>query len=378
MNDRLRNLPTYPMVALEKKKRELLARGARVFDFGTGDPIEPTPAWIRRAMIDAVPEISQYPSTAGLDSLRAAAAGYLERRFGVRVDPETEVLPTFGSKEAIFHLPQVLVQIPSEKDVVVYGEPAYPVFEVGALFAEAWTYPMRLGPENSYSMSPEAIPETALRRAAIVFLNYPHNPTGQCLSDELFRAWMEAREAYGFTLVSDECYADLYYGKTAPRSALEFGRRGCLALHSLSKRSGMTGYRSGFVAGDADLIAHFRRFRASIGTTPQEFVQAAAAAAWADDRHVEERRRTFAEKRRVLVEHFASRGMRVYPTEASLFLWVEVPERSSDVEYADRCLERGILIGPGSYFGPGQERFFRIAMVPSVEDCHEAAARWPD
>jgi succinyldiaminopimelate transaminase len=377
MNERLRRLPAYPMLRLEQWTRELHARGVRVFDFGTGDPKEPTPPLLRQALLDAVPERSQYPSVAGRDDLRAAAAGYLQRRFAVRIDPATEVLPTLGSKEALFHVPMTFVQVPSDKDLVLYGEPAYPVYEIGALFAEAWTYALQLDPANGYAMDPDLVPEAVLRRAAVVFLNYPHNPTGHCLPDELFRRWIAAREEYRFVLVSDECYVDLYHEGPPPKSVLEFGRKGCLAVHSLSKRSGMTGYRSGFVAGDAELIAEYRRFRASMGTTPQDFVQAAATVAWRDAAHVEQRRRLFGDKRRVLLELFAQRGLRVHGSAAGLYVWVEVPAGESDLDYAARCRENGIVVAPGSFFGRGQERFVRAALVPTLEECRAAAKVWP-
>lgn len=377
MNERLRRLPPYPMLALEQKKRSLLATGQRLFDFGTDDPVEPTPSFIQAALRDAVSERCPYPSVGGRQELRAAAAGYLQRRFSVTVDPDAEVLPTLGSKEALFHLPQMLVQIPSEKDLVLYGEPAWPVFEVGALFAEAWTYPVKLSQQNGFLMDPEIVPESVLRRCAIVFLNYPHNPSGQCLPDALFKAWVEARDRYGFTLVSHESYADLYFEGAPPRSLLEFGKQGCLVVQSLSKRSGMSGYRSGFVAGDAGLIAHQKRFRASIGTAPQDFVQAAATAAWNDDAHVAERRQVFGEKRRILKQHFASLGLQVYPGTAGLFLWVTLPAGTTGEDYAARCLQHGILVAPGSWFGGGLEGFVRVALVPSVADCEAATKVWP-
>ncbi|MCA8950005.1 MAG: aminotransferase class I/II-fold pyridoxal phosphate-dependent enzyme [Planctomycetes bacterium] len=377
MNERLRSLPPYPMVRLEQWRRELVAQGVRVHDFGTGDPREPTPALLRQAMIDAVPEISQYPNNAGLPALRDAVAGYLRRRFGLEVDPARQVLPTMGSKEALFHLPMTFVQIPSDKDLVVYGEPAYPVYEIGALFAEAWTYAVPLALDNGYAMDPERLPESVLRRAAVVFLNYPHNPTGFPLASELYTKWVEAREEFGFVLVSDECYVDLWYGDAPPRSLLEFGQKGCLALHSLSKRSGMTGYRSGFLAGDPELVAQCGRFRASMGTTPPEFVQAAAALAWTDDEHVEARRGVFGEKRAVLLAALRERGLRVHGSEAGLYLWVEVPDDTNDLDYAARLREVGILVAPGSFFGKGQERFVRLALVPSVDDCRAVAATWP-
>lgn len=377
MNPRLRELPTYPMVRLDQLAAESRARGLEVFDFGTGDPREPTPPFIREACRDGLAELSQYPKVTGLPAMRQAAAGYLERRFGLTVDPDREILPTQGSKEAIFHLPMIAIDHPSARDTVVYGEPAYPVFEIGALFAEARTQPVALHGGNRYLIDPAALDARLLQRTAIVFLNYPHNPTGQSMPASLFESWVAARNEHGFLLVSDECYIDLYYGAEPPHSVLEFGREGCLAVHSLSKRSGMTGYRSGFLAGDAAWIAHYRRFRAGMGVAPTDMVQHAAAAAWADSAHVAERRELFAAKRRVLLELFAGLGLEVYPGDATLFLWVRVPAGTTDLAYVEELLRHGILCSPGSFFGAGQEGFFRLALVPSLDDCRRAAARWP-
>ncbi len=379
MNPRIRNLQTYPMVRLDQLKAEVLARGQRVHDFGTGDPREPTPAFIREALRDAVPEVSQYPKVVGTDDMRAAAAGYLGRRFDLELDPDTEILPTQGSKEAIFHLPLVFVEPQqAEKDLVVWGEPAYPVFEIGALFSEAKTHAVNLNPQNRYLLDPDAVGPQILDRAAVVFLNYPHNPTGQLMPPALFERWVAARERHGFVLVSDECYVDIYFQETdPPRSLLEFGREGCLAVHSLSKRSGMTGYRSGFLVGDPDLVELYRRYRAGMGLAPTEFVQAAATAAWADGDHVEQRRQLFGAKRAVFLELFEELGLEVYPGSATLFLWVSVPADKTDVDYCQELLEAGILASPGSFFGKDQEEFFRVALVPSLAECKEAAALWP-
>lgn len=377
MNERLLNLPTYPMVQLASWNQEIAARGLAVFDFGTGDPREPTPQVLRQAMIDGIDEVSQYPPTPGTPALRNAVAGYMKRRFDVDVDTDKEVLATYGSKEALFHLPMTFVQIPSDKDLVLYGEPAYPVYEIGALFAEAWTYAVQLGPHNDYAMDPDALPESVLKRAAIVYLNYPHNPSGYKLSNELFKRWVEVRAEYGFVLVSDECYVDLNYEGDAPRSLLEFGREGCLAVHSLSKRSGMTGYRSGFLAGDEKLISSYRRFRASMGTAPQQFVQAAAEVAWTETQHVEDRLAVFAAKREVLLKMASDRGLKVHGSQAGLYLWLEVPDGKTDLEYAELCRDKGIVVAPGSFFGSGQERFIRLALVPTLEECQKAADAWP-
>jgi len=377
VNERLLNLPTYPMVQLASWNQEVLARGLKVFDFGTGDPREPTPKILRQAMIDGLDEVSQYPPTPGTQPLRAAVSAYLRRRFELEVDADEEILATYGSKEALFHLPMTFVQIPSEKDLVLYGEPAYPVYEIGALFAEAWTYAVQLGPHNDYAMDPDALPESVLKRAAVVYLNYPHNPSGYKLPDELFERWIEVRAEYGFILVSDECYVDLNYEGDPPKSLLQFGREGCLVVHSLSKRSGMTGYRSGFIAGDKELIATYRRYRASMGTAPQQFVQAAAEVAWTETQHVEDRLKVFASKREVLLEMANAHGLKVHGSQAGLYLWLEVPDGKTDLEYAALCREQGIVVAPGSFFGSGQERFIRLALVPTVEECRAAAAAWP-
>ncbi|MDJ0974644.1 MAG: succinyldiaminopimelate transaminase [Planctomycetota bacterium] len=375
MDDRIRQLQTYPMVELARRKAELVAKGIDVLDFGTGDPVEPTAPVIRQALIDSVPEISQYPTIKGLPALREAFSDWYEARFDVSLDPETEVLPSRGSKEAIFHLPLVLVDIGSPKNAIVYPEPGYPVMEIGTLYATAHRVPHALTAENQYLMRPEDVPEAELERARIVWINYPHNPTGTDMPAELFEAWVAARDAYGFVLCSDECYTEIYFGEK-PRSLLEFGREGCLVFHSLSKRSGMTGYRSGIIAGDPELLAFYRAQRAAMGQANTEFVQRASVAAWRDEAHVEERRRIFGAKRDVMRAGLESLGLSVYPTSSTFYMWIGVPEGETDASYAARLMDAGIVVSPGSFFGRGNERFFRAALVPSVAGCEEALTRW--
>jgi acetylornithine aminotransferase len=377
MNSRLERLQVHPTLRLEERKAEILARGQRVFDFGTGDPPEPAPEFVRQALIDAVPEISAYPTVDGTPALREAAAHYVRRRFGVELDPARQVLATCGSKEAIFHIPMVLVDSDSKRNLVVWGEPGYAAFEIGACFARAEIHPIPLSAESRYLFTPDDLGDELLARTAIVFLNYPHNPTGQDMPADVFRRWIEARNEHGFVIVSDECYCDLYFG-SPPHSLLEFGTEGCIVVHSLSKRSGMTGYQSGFLAGDADLLATLRRHRAGMGVASAVWNQAAATAAWLDEAHVAERRAVFGEKRRVLGELIESRGLRIYPGNASLFLWVEVPSGETDLSFTDRLADAGILVAPGSYFGAGQAGFVRFALVPSAEECRALGEVWPD
>lgn len=375
MDDRIRKLKTYPMLELARRKAELIAKGVDVLDFGTGDPVEPTAPLIRQALIDAVPAVSQYPTIKGLPALREAFAAWYERRFAIRLDPETEVLPSRGSKEAIFHLPLVLIDVANERNRIVYPEPGYPVMEISTLYATAHRRPYALTAANDYLMRPEDVPEEDLRRARIVWINYPHNPSGKDMPAELFEAWVAARDAYGFVLCSDECYTEIYFGER-PRSLLEFGREGCLVFHTLSKRSGMTGYRSGIIAGDPELLALYRAQRAAMGQANTEFVQAASVAAWADETHVEERRRIFGAKRDILLAGCERLGLTVYPTSSTFYMWIAVPAGETDASYAAKLLDIGIVVSPGSFFGAGNEGFFRVALVPPAAGCEEAVERW--
>lgn len=374
MNERIRRLKPYPMVELARRKAELERRGVEVLDFGTGDPIEPTAALIRTALSRAVPEVSQYPTVQGRPELRGAFAAWFARRFGVTLDPETELLPSRGSKEAMFHLPLVAVDPSEERRIVVYPQPGYPVMEIGSLYAQADLHPLVLTEANAYRMDPAEVPAEVLARTRIVWLNYPHNPTGQDLTEALWRAWVMAREEYGFLLCSDECYTELYFGER-PRSLLEFAREGCLAFHSLSKRSGMTAYRSGMVAGDAEVIARYRACRAAMGLAQTVWVQEASRVAWSDEAHVEDRRAVFGAKRALVVTGLEELGYEVYPTTSTFYLWVRVPAGERDETFAARLLEAGILVSPGSFFGPGNEGFVRLALVPPVSGCEEAVRR---
>ncbi|MDJ0521310.1 MAG: succinyldiaminopimelate transaminase [Planctomycetota bacterium] len=375
MNENLRNLKPYPMVELARRKASVAARGIEVLDFGTGDPVEPTDPAIRAALAAAVPEISQYPSIAGLPELRAAFAAWFQRRFDVELDPEREILPTRGSKEAMFHLPLVLVDPSENKRTVVYPDPGYPVMSIGSMYAEADLHPVELTAENDYRMDPAALPREVLASARIVWLNYPHNPTGQDLPEALWQAWVEAQREHGFVLCSDECYTEIYTD-ARPRSVLEFAREGCLAFHSLSKRSGMTAYRSGMLAGDPEIIARYRACRAAMGQAQTEWVQKASIVAWRDERHVEERRAIFARKRAILSEGFARLGLEVYPTTSTFYLWVSVPAGETDESYAAKLLDAGIVVSPGSMFGAANAGFFRVALVPTPEQCEQALDRW--
>ena len=368
-NPVLDQLGTYPIAALQEKARDMRARGEFVVDFSIGDPREPTPAFIPDALRESVPVVSQYPTVPGLRELRRAIADYARRRFGVEVDLETQVLPTSGSKEAIFSTPLALITSGSGQ-AMVYGTPGYPVYERGALFAGADAVGIRLG--GDFVLRAADIPVDTWDRAAAVWICSPHNPTGSITGTTDLAELIDACRQHGALLLADECYCDLYEDEPPP-SALQLagtGFTGVVSYLSLSKRSGMTGYRSGAMVGDAQAIAAFRELRSSVGVASQEFVQAAAVAAWSDDAHAAERRAIFAAKRAVLRRPFDELGYEVVGSRAGIYLWVAVGD---DLAVTGRLLEGGVVVSPGRIFGAGGEGFIRLALVPTLEETEHAA-----
>ena len=288
LNPVLAQQGTYPLLRLDERRKELEDRGVELFDFGTGDPREPTDEKIRRALVEGVPETSRYPSTSGKRELREAFSGWMQRRHGVALDPETEVLPATGSKEAIFHAPLAFLHRSHERRGVAYGTPGYPVYERGTLFAGGDALPVELNSENGFLLDTDAVDPEHIR---IMWINYPHNPTGATASFEYLEEVAGFCREHDILLFSDECYNDIYSGEPPP-SILEVTKERTLAFCSLSKRSGMTGYRSAMMAGDQELISVLGRLRPSIGVATQSFVQDAATEAWSDDEHVGSRSRT--------------------------------------------------------------------------------------
>ena len=368
INPVLQEMGAYPIAAIQNRAREMRDKGERLIDFSIGDPREPTPSFIPEALHRAVPEVSQYPTTRGLRELREAIAGYVQRRFGREVDPDTQVLPATGSKEAIFSTPFAFVDS-GRGDVVIWPTPGYPIYGRGALLAGGTGHPIPLGGDFVFRVSD--VPEDLWPRARLLWTNSPHNPAGSVMSRSEIEEFYHRCREFEVLLCADDCYVDLYENQP-PASVLEVADSdltGVISYLSLSKRSGMTGYRSAAMVGDARAIKALTSLRTSTGTAPPEFTQMAAAAAWADDAHVGERRRIFSEKRAILREVFAGMGYRVAASEAGLYLWVEVGD---DVEMTVRLLERGVVVSPGRVFGAGGEGYIRLALVPSPEECKQA------
>jgi len=371
LNPVLAAMASYPFLRLTEAKRAAAARGVDVIDFGIGEPREQTPAFIPRALARALDEepISTYPVAEGLPELREAVAAWTQRRFGATLDADTEVIPTQGSKEAIFHLPQVVA---GRGDRVAVTTPGYPVAARGALFAGAHVVDVALDPARGWQPDLDAVDWDGV---ALLWLNHPNNPTAATASPALYEHAAALAREHDFVLASDEAYSELWFAGEPPVSALQLAdRTNVVVFNTLSKRSSMPGYRSGFAAGDPEIVAALKRYRPNVGVAPPTFIQRAAAAAWADEEHVIEVRERYRAKRDALLPALLAAGLEPSGGDASFFLWLRVPGGEDAEAYALRLLEQhGIVIAPGPYFGPGGEGHVRIALVPTPADCRRAA-----
>jgi acetylornithine aminotransferase len=363
----LEELAQYPFTRLDEWKADAAARGIELIDFGMGDPRERTPAFIREAMLSSVEEVSSYPRASGLPELRTTIAGWIQRRYGTTVDPDTEIIPTLGSKEAIFSFAQIAL---GEKRLVAVPEPAYPVYERGARFAggDVVTVPLR----ERRGWVPDLREIDFWDELAIFWICYPNNPTGAVAPPQFFEELSARAREHGFIICSDEAYSELWFDE-APQSALELeDRTNVVVFNTLSKRSSMTGYRSGFVCAPPDITAALKQFRPTVGTAPQEFVQRASIAAWSDEKHVAEVRKLYSRKRDVMLPALEEKGWLLAGSAATFYLWVDVGGPSEP--FARRLLEHGIVCAPGAFFGEAGEGYARFALVPTQEECERAAA----
>jgi succinyldiaminopimelate transaminase len=363
---------TYPFVRIERAKREAAAAGIEILDFGQGDPREPTDPAIRQALVDALQERLGYPKAEGLPERCEAIAGWCGRRFGVDRDPGAEVIPTYGSKEAIFSFAQVMVDSDGIRDTVVVTEPGYPVPGRGAAFAGARVQALPLLEENGFLPDLGGVEDWD--RVALLWVNYPNNPTGALAPAMFYERAAQLAHEHDFLLCSDEAYSELWFTEP-PSSALQVAdRTNLVVFQTLSKRSSMTGYRSGFVAASPEVIGALRTYRPSTGAAPQEFVQRASIVAWNDEDHVVRTRDAYRRKRDVLLPVLARRGWRVAASDATMYLWVEVPNGDSSESASEWLLTHGIVVAPGAYLGEAGEGYIRIALVPTLDECERAAA----
>jgi acetylornithine aminotransferase len=363
----LAELAQYPFARLDDWKADARRRGIDLIDFGMGDPREPTPAFIRDALVAGMEDVSSYPRASGLPELREAIAAWIRRRYGASVDPDREIVPTLGSKEAIYSFAQVGL---GEKRAVAIPEPAYPVYERGARFAGADVVVVPMSERRVWV--PDLDQFTAWDEIGMFWICYPNNPTGAVAPPSFYEELSERAREHGFLVCSDEAYSELYFDEKPP-SALELGdRTNVVVFNTLSKRSSMTGYRSGFVCAPPEITDALKQFRPTVGTAPQEFVQRASVAAWSDEKHVAAVREVYGRKRDVILPVLMRKGLRLAGSAATFFLWVKLEEPSE--QFARRLLEHGVVCTPGAFFGEAGEGYARFALVPTQEECERAAA----
>ena len=308
-------------------------------------------------------------------TLAATVIRALMERTGL--DPDVHVLPVAGSKEGIFHLPFSVVDPDGPKRHVLWGDPGYPVYDRGTRLAGGVSDPVALTAEGGWRLDLTALPDERLDRACIAWINYPHNPTGATVDVGWLRDQVACARDHDVLLASDECYQEVWFDEPAPSvlEACDGDVAGVVAVLSLSKRSGMTGYRSGALVGDPEVVRLQRQVRPNFGTASQDFVQAAATAAWADQDHVEERRAVFAAKREVVLGFLRDVGIEVSGSDATFYVWFRAPG-GDDVAYAEALLDAGVVASPGRSFGPAGQGWLRLALVPTVDACRDAVAGW--
>ena len=385
---RVAELGDYAFAEVDLEVAKLRERGIEPIDFGVGDPTAPTPAVIRRATAAAVEarQTAGYPSYVGDQSFLDAVSAWMERRFGVSLDGATEVSSTLGAKEAVFNFHEAVVD---PGDLVLCPSPGYPPYSRGTRFAEGEPYHLPLLAERRFLLDFAAIPEAVARRAKLLWLNYPNSPSGAVAPRSFYEEALEFAASYDLIIASDEAYSELYY-EEPPLSILNVARERVLVFNSLSKRSAMTTYRIGWVAGDPDLVALFRKVKTNIDSGTPTFIQDGAVAALADETHVRAFRAEYRAKRDLLCDALVAAGLPDCRPPATIYVWQRVPAGMSAVEFATALLqpEIGIVTTPGPWIAdptadganPG-EGYVRFALVPSIEATKRAAelmrrARW--
>ena len=377
---RLERIPPYAFAELERKVAAKRAAGVDVISLGIGDPDRPTPALIVEAMQEAVtePETHRYPSNRGRADFRAAVCDFYARRFDVTLDPEREIIPAIGAKEAIFNLNLAFLD---PGDYALAADPGYPVYTGGPWLAGAEPVLMALAPEHGFVPDLGAIDEEVARRAKLMYLNYPNNPTGAVVPEGFFERVVEFARAYDILVVHDNSYSEICFdGYRAPsflatRGAKDVG----IEVFSLSKGYNMTGWRCAVVVGNAEALEVYWRLKTNIDSGLFEAIQLAAVAALSPDadKEVASMNALYVRRRDLVCDALRSIGVDVHPPRATIYVWAPVPDGFPSSEaYCAHVLERaGVVLSPGAIYGPAGEGWFRISLTAPDERVLEAVGR---
>jgi LL-diaminopimelate aminotransferase len=375
-SSRLDRLPPYLFAELERKIREKKAAGVDVISLGIGDPDTPTPDQVVEALCAGVRDRAthQYPSNRGRPELRNAFARFYERRFGVALDPETEIVPALGAKECVFNLNLALLDPDS---IALAADPGYPVYTGGPLIAGAEAVLMPLLPERGFAPDLDVIGGDVAERARLMFLNYPNNPTGAVVPDGLFERAVEFGRAHDVLIVHDASYTETTFeGYVAPSFLETPGAKDVgVEIFSLSKGWNMTGWRTAAILGSAEAVNTYWRLKTNIDSGMFEAAQLAAAAAL-DAGAPEEMKALYQRRRDLVCGALAEIGVDVTPPRGTIYIWAPVPEGHTSASYCELVLEEsGVVVSPGGAYGPNGEGFFRISLTVADERLAEAVER---
>ena len=388
MNPRLNQLQPYPF----QKLRELFAgivpdTALSAINLSIGEPKHATPAFIKEALTANLQGLAHYPVTQGSDDLRRSIADWCRMRYGVELDPATQILPVNGSREALFAFAQAVIDPSKHVKRVVSPNPFYQIYEGAALLAGAKPYFLNTLPENGFHMDFGSVPEDLWADTHLLYVCSPGNPTGKVMALDEWKTVFELADRHGFAIAADECYSEIYFDEAAPplgalTAAKQLGRgqERLVVFNSLSKRSNVPGLRSGFVAGDTALIKQFLLYRTYHGSAMNPAVQATSAAAWRDEAHVRDNRRQYREKFAAVMPLLKD-ALAFDAPDAAFYLWARVPGGDDAAFARELYREQHVTVLPGSFLAreakgvnPGQG-FIRIALVDGLEACVEAAHR---
>jgi LL-diaminopimelate aminotransferase len=375
---RIEKLPPYLFAEIDRKVAEAKARGADIISFGVGDPDLPTPPNVVAALAEAArdPATHRYPSYTGMPEFREVIATWYEKRFGVNLDPDTEIQPLVGSKEGIFHLPVAFVD---PGDVALVPDPGYPVYETGTILAGGDPYLMPLSADNSFRPDYGSIPADARERARVLWLNYPSNPTAACVDLDFFNESVAFAAENDLVLAHDGAYTEITFDGYVAPSALEAdgARDHAIEFHSLSKTFNMTGWRVGWVAGAPTAIEAMKRLKTNIDSGIFDAVQRAGIEAIRGSQdYLEECVSVYTRRRDLLCEGLASMGVDVEPPKGSIYLWVPVPDGYTSESFTTFLLEKcDIVVAPGNGYGPSGEGFIRFSLTLPDDKLEEGVER---
>lgn len=375
---RIKTLPPYLFAAIDKMKQEALARGVDIINLGIGDPDLPTPTPIIESLAQAAknPKHHQYPSYEGMLSFRKAVADWYRRRFNVTLDPANEVLTLIGSKEGIGHVHLAFVD---PGDIVLVPSPGYPVYPVGTSFCGGVSHIMPLTKANGFLPDLNAIPNDVARKAKLMWLNSPNNPTSVIMSKDYFKRVVDFAQENRIIVCHDAAYSEIYYDGKRPASFLEIdGAKDVgVEFHSLSKTYNMTGWRLGFAVGNKDVLAGLGKVKSQLDSGVFEAIQAAGITALGlEDSVTDELRKIYQERRDTLVPGLKQLGLEVDPPPAAFYIWVTVPKGYTSASFTAHLLEKaGIVTTPGNGFGAPGEGYIRMTVCTTKERLAEAVER---